>query len=199
MSVLIATSLTPVAILLLGTIARERIHAYRLEPLRIGVRTMLISIGVTGVRGFLASRGIGGADTSLLFAIAAVAAFTDLQYGYVFDRVLLAGGAGLIIAAAVREGVGAALAGAAAGAVTLAVPWALSRARGLGLGDVKLAGVLGCGLGLYGTLRAIWYAFVIGAIVSMGYILRRRSRGDALPFAPFLALGALLSTGVTAW
>jgi len=191
---------TAIAILCFASVAKERIHAYGLPPFAIDYRTAGVIAGIMLVRGIVALRGAAGIDTSLLFAIAAVAAITDLQYGYVFDRVLAVGGTAIVLADAVRGDVMGAFLGAVSAAAIVALPWALSRARGMGLGDVKMAGVLGCGLGFYGAMRAIWYAFVLGAVFSIGCIVTRRcSRGDALPFAPFIALGAVLSTLGAAW
>ena len=196
MNVISAATVTVLTIAALGAIAKERMRAYDLHPGLIDARTVAIAGFVTIARGWFASRGIGSIETSLTFAVAAVAAMTDLRCGYVFDRVLIAGGTALVALAASQGMLYPALLGAAAGASALAIPWALSRGRGIGLGDVKLAAVLGCALGPYDALRALWFAFVIGALVAVGGALTRRlSFGRAVPFAPFLALGAVLSAG----
>lgn len=200
MNVLSATSATIVSIAALTAIAKERMVAYRLAAGLFDARTIAIVASITIARGWLASRGIGSFDTSVAFAVAAVAAMTDLRCGYVFDRVLLAGGAALIALEVPHGKLSAALTGSVAGAAAMAIPWALSRARGMGLGDVKLAGVLGCALGPYDAMRTLWFAFVIGALVAVpGIVTGRHKRGQTLPFAPFLALGAVLSTGCAAW
>jgi leader peptidase (prepilin peptidase) / N-methyltransferase len=65
---------------------------------------------------------------------------------------------------------------------------------GMGMGDVKLALLLGAGLGW-----AVVPAFVVGllaAFVAAVVVLARgglSARKTALPFAPFLALGALVA------
>lgn len=200
MSTLLATAASALTIAALAAIATERMRAYRLGQNLLEVPTVAIAALVTLARGWLASRGIGGIDTSVVFAIAAVAAITDLRCGYVFDRVLLAGGAAIITLEVLHGKLGAAALGGATGASAMAIPWALSRTRGVGLGDVKLAGVLGIALGAGHALRAVWFAFVIGALLGVfAIVTRRRAREQALPFAPFLALGAMLSTGGTAW
>lgn len=199
MSVVPAALETGLATIALGAIANERMRAYGLGRL-LDARTVAISATVMLARGWLASLGVGDVDTSIAFALGAVAAITDLQCGYVFDRVLLAGGAALIAIEAVHGRLGVAVEGAVAAALLLAVPWALTRGRGLGFGDVKLAGVLGCCLGPYGSLRFLWFAFVLGAIASAARMLVwRRSREEPLPFAPFVALGAVLSAGGVTW
>lgn len=84
------------------------------------------------------------------------------------------------------------LAAAAAAAAFLGVP-ALVRPGGMGMGDVKLAGVMGLCLGP-SVAVALLGALLAGTLV--GLALARRStegRRLALPFGPFLALGALVA------
>lgn len=200
MSVVAASLETLLTMTVLAAIAYERMCGHGLKTRVVGARAMTIAVAATLARGWLAWRGVGGIETSIAFGIAAVAAITDLHCGYVFDRVLLAGSVALIAAEAVHGRLSFALEGGAVAAAALAVPWAVTRARGLGLGDVKLAGVLGCALGPYDAMRALWFAFVIGALVAVACIVtRRRSCGDAMPFAPFVALGAVMSAGSAAW
>lgn len=200
MNARVATIATVVTIVALGAIASERMRAYRVGCFRVDARTVAICVTVTATSGWFTSRGIAGIETPFAFGVAAIAAITDLQCGYVFDRVLFAGGAGLVVVAAAGARLPAGFAGAGLAAALLVIPWALSRGRGVGLGDVKLAGVLGLALGPYGAIRALWFAFVAGAIVAVACIVtRRRSKSDALPFAPFVALGAIVSAGSNAW
>ena len=67
--------------------------------------------------------------------------------------------------------------------------------RSLGLGDVKLAFVLGLFLGYLGwdeVVLGLFLGFLAGAVVGGGLIvLRRRSPRDPIPFGPFLAAGTL--------
>lgn len=66
--------------------------------------------------------------------------------------------------------------------------------RGMGFGDVKLAGSIGLFLGIRLGLLAIFLSFIFGASVGTVLILtRRKTLKDPLPFGPFLALGAALS------
>ena len=68
--------------------------------------------------------------------------------------------------------------------------------RGMGMGDVKLAGVLGVFLGYlsYGhVFLGLFLGFASGAVIGMLLIATGvRSRKDHIPFGPFLASGALL-------
>ncbi|WP_308169190.1 prepilin peptidase [Cellulomonas hominis] len=84
----------------------------------------------------------------------------------------------------------------AGGAVMFAVYLliVLAYPRGMGRGDVKLAGVLGMFLGWagWGNLVVGWFAaFLLGGIVGMGLIaVRRAGRRTAIPFGPWMLLGA---------
>lgn len=76
----------------------------------------------------------------------------------------------------------------------------VSRGRGMGLGDLKLAGALGLLLGWPDILFSFLLAFVIGALVSF-VLLARGLKGlkGSIPFGPFLIAGAFLTRvfGVT--
>jgi leader peptidase (prepilin peptidase)/N-methyltransferase len=85
------------------------------------------------------------------------------------------------------------IAGAAAGGFFLLA--ALARPGGMGMGDVKLAGVLGLFLG--GSVAvALMVALVAGTVVGAAVIARvgaAQGRKTAVPFGPFLALGGLVA------
>ena len=67
---------------------------------------------------------------------------------------------------------------------------AVTRGKGMGLGDLKLAVPLGLLLGWPDILFAIGAAFVIGAAVGLAAIASgRRTMKGSLPFGPFFALG----------
>ncbi|CDM65375.1 type 4 prepilin peptidase 1 [Pyrinomonas methylaliphatogenes] len=76
--------------------------------------------------------------------------------------------------------------------------WFWRRARGIeamGLGDVKMMMMVGAYLGLARTAVALFLAFLIGAVVGVALLLRRRERDwqMMLPFGIFLGIGALVS------
>lgn len=69
----------------------------------------------------------------------------------------------------------------------------LSRGRGMGLGDVKLAGALGFFMGWPDAALALISSFIIGALFSLVLIgLKRKTMKDFIPFGPFMALGVIL-------
>jgi leader peptidase (prepilin peptidase)/N-methyltransferase len=81
---------------------------------------------------------------------------------------------------------------------------AISRIRGkdlnavaFGFGDVRLGGFIGLILGFPDVFRAIFFAVVLGGLVGLLYwfvravILRRYSLFTAIPYGPFLVIGAM--------
>jgi leader peptidase (prepilin peptidase) / N-methyltransferase len=85
------------------------------------------------------------------------------------------------------------IAGAAAGGFFLLA--AIAYPRGMGMGDVKLAGVLGLYLGR-GVGLAVLIGLVAGALVGAIIIARvgaKEGRKTAVPFGPFLALGGVIA------
>ena len=75
--------------------------------------------------------------------------------------------------------------------------------RGMGMGDVKLAGVLGLFLGWLGweQLAVGWIGgFIIGGLVGVGALITRRAtRGTAIPFGPWMLAGAWLGILAGPW
>jgi leader peptidase (prepilin peptidase)/N-methyltransferase len=149
-----------------------------------------------------------GADWSvpaylvLAAALLAVSAI-DLEHFVVPNRVLLAtvavGVPLLVLAAAVDhrwDDLGTAAIGAAV-AFALLLVINLVNPRGMGMGDVKLAGVLGAWLGfldLGHVFLGLFLGFLLGSVGGILLIATGvRSRKDHIPFAPFLAAGALLA------
>jgi leader peptidase (prepilin peptidase) / N-methyltransferase len=85
------------------------------------------------------------------------------------------------------------IAGAAAGGFFLVA--AIAYPRGMGMGDVKLAAVLGLFLGR-AVGPAVFVALVAGTLVGAAVIARKgaqEGRKTAVPFGPFLALGGVVA------
>lgn len=128
---------------------------------------------------------------AIVLATMSVAAITDLAKGLIYDRALLAACVALFALLAVEGGAGNALAGAAISAAPFCVLYVVTRRRGIGLGDVKLAAVAGLGLGASATFVWAGSSFVFGALwATGGMLLGRLHRGQSVPFAPFMAAGA---------
>lgn len=74
--------------------------------------------------------------------------------------------------------------------------WLVSGGKWMGLGDAKLGLGIGWFLGLSKALLALVFSFWLGAVVGLTLIVLERRKykiSSAIPFGPFLALGALLA------
>ncbi len=76
---------------------------------------------------------------------------------------------------------------------TYAVLWFVYP-RGLGFGDVRLAGVLGIGLGWLGwgpLLVGLYAGFLLGGVIGAVLVLLKLADRTGVPFGPFMLLGAV--------
>jgi prepilin signal peptidase PulO-like enzyme (type II secretory pathway) len=82
---------------------------------------------------------------------------------------------------------------AAFASMLVALSISLATRGGFGMGDVKLAFLLGAGLGA-AVVGAVAVAMLATFVVSVGILVRRglKARKETIPFGPFLALGALI-------
>jgi leader peptidase (prepilin peptidase)/N-methyltransferase len=75
---------------------------------------------------------------------------------------------------------------------------ALIAPAGMGMGDVKLSALIGLYLGYFSWGRVFlgfFLAFLAGAVVGIGLMIAGRAgRKTAIPFGPFMALGAIIAT-----
>ncbi|MDD4761524.1 MAG: prepilin peptidase [Candidatus Pacebacteria bacterium] len=68
-----------------------------------------------------------------------------------------------------------------------------TQGKGMGMGDVKLAGALGILFGWPDTLLLIILAFIIGAAVGIKMIVKKEAKkGTMIPFSPFLVVSSFL-------
>lgn len=125
----------------------------------------------------------------------------DLDHHRLPNRILYPGtivGIGLLVAGSVVDGstdrLPAALAGGVGYFATLLVI-ALAARGGFGMGDVKLGFLLGVFLGFVGWEAVVaggFIAFLVGGLVAIILLFAgRKGRKEAIPFGPFLVLGAL--------
>ncbi len=149
------------------------------------------------VAAVLAKTGAGQIALSVAFILLLVPiALIDLEHRIIPNKLTALG-------AVLAVGIGTALdpsgeperliAGAAAGGALLLA--ALAYPAGMGMGDVKLAGVMGLFLGA-AVAPALLVALLAGVIVGVAVIARKgasEGRKTAVPFGPFLALGSIAS------
>ena len=127
---------------------------------------------------------------TMLIAVAAI----DLEHRIVPNRILLPAAVWAVPAVAIVD-VGELpehlIAGAAA--FTFLLIAALAYPAGMGMGDVKLAGVMGLYLGAP-VAPALLAGFAAGSAIGIALLARHgaEARKRAVPFAPFLALGGFI-------
>jgi leader peptidase (prepilin peptidase)/N-methyltransferase len=131
----------------------------------------------------------------LVFVATLVAiTLTDLERRIIPNRILAVAaiiGTALIIATDPTSIPERAISAAAAGGGLFLA--ALAYPRGMGLGDVKLAAVMGLFLGR-NVAPAILVALLSGSAFGLALVARegRSARKRAIPFGPFLALGGIV-------
>ena len=142
---------------------------------------------------------VRGLDADLLlelpFAAMLIAvADIDLEHRIVPNRILLPLAIwGVAATAVVRPDALPESLIAGAAAFTALLLTALAYPAGMGMGDVKLAGVMGIYLGL-SVVPALLLAFFAGSVVGIALMVRHgaSARKRGVPFAPFMAAGALV-------
>lgn len=140
----------------------------------------------------------------LLFALVALT-FIDLRHYIIPDEfsiysvpvgvagALLVGWLGYTGAPTWQGSVVGALVGGGFLAAVMGVYWLVRRQEGMGLGDVKLLAMLGAWFGPVAIFPILMMASIAGSIVGITVAIARRTGLQlALPFGPFLALGALI-------
>ena len=165
------------------------------EP--ISVRYPLIEVLTAAT--FAAIAAIAGVDAELWLALPfaalmiAVAAI-DIEHRIVPNKLLTPAAVWAVVAWPVVDlGFLPEALVAAAGAFAFLLIAALAYPAGMGMGDVKLAGVMGLYLGL-SVIPALAAAFLAGSIVGIAIVVRQGgdARKTGVPFAPFLAFGGLV-------
>jgi leader peptidase (prepilin peptidase)/N-methyltransferase len=154
---------------------------------------------LTGVT-FAAVAAARGMDDDLVLQLPFVAvliavAFIDAEHEVVPNRIVVPAAIFGAVAGAVvmTDDVPELLAAGAGGFVAMLLI-ALAYPRGMGMGDVKLAGVMGLYLGLE-VIPGLFVAFLTGTAVGLGILVREgaAARKKRVPFAPFLALGGIVA------
>lgn len=151
--------------------------------------TAALFVLVAAVEGIDGQLALSLPFVAMLVAVAAI----DLDHHIIPNRILAPAAIWAVVATAVADldALPEALA-AGAGAFAFLLAAALVHPAGMGMGDVKLAGVMGLYLGV-AVVPALLVAFVAGALVGVAMLAREgaAARKKGIPFGPFLALGSL--------
>ncbi len=178
-------------------------YAVLAERAGLRLRLGVAAAAVLGLLGY--ARGLRPDLPAFLLAgaVGVVLAWIDLQIHRLPDRLTLPSypvGVALLGLAALSDAAGAALLRALLGMLALLglyLALALLRPADLGLGDVKLAGVIGLFLGWVGwghLVLGAFLGFLVGALAGIVLILTgRATRRSHVPFGPAMLLGALVA------
>jgi leader peptidase (prepilin peptidase) / N-methyltransferase len=125
--------------------------------------------------------------------VLAVVSVIDVRRRIVPNRIVLPAAA-IVLAARTLVHPSAVWLVAGTGAAGFLLAAAAVRPGGMGMGDVKLALLLGVAVGRTVPL-ALVVALVAAALPSMALLVRHGARGRTMgiPFAPFLALGGVVA------
>ncbi len=78
-------------------------------------------------------------------------------------------------------------------AIAILGTWMFKK-EAMGGGDIKLMGGVGALLGWEGVITTIIFASFLGLVYALFLIIfKGKKGGDAIPFGPFLSLGALIN------
>ena len=158
-------------------------------------RRLALVVSATAAFALAAARYEQPDQAAVISAYAAVliaCAATDLMAFRVPNVITYPAAGGALLAAALMPhgNPTEALIGGALGAGLLLAIALISRG-GLGLGDVKLAGFAGLALGGPLILPALMITTIAGGLAAAYLALRVRRRSHPMPYAPFIAGGAL--------
>jgi len=145
--------------------------------------------------------GLGGsAAVASFFCLALVAvSATDLEHRIIPNRIVVPAGV-IVLAANTALHPGPQWAIGAVGASGFLLVAALAYPGGMGMGDVKLAFLMGAALG-----KTVPVALFVGMLAAMipGIVLLvrhgRAARKMGVPFGPFLALGSVVALFAGTW
>jgi prepilin signal peptidase PulO-like enzyme (type II secretory pathway) len=172
----------------LGTVAdRGPLLPYpgKVAPLAIAAAVLAFAVFPLDASAFIAA---------FLAAVLVVLSATDIERGIIPNRIVLPATA-VVLIARIAFFPGRALEwilAAVLAALALFLPRLLN-ASAFGMGDVKLALLLGAGLG-WGVALALPLAFVLVFPAALLVVVRGglAARNNTLPFGPFMAFGALI-------
>jgi len=148
---------------------------------------------------FVAVAAVRGVDTGLLLELPFVAmlvavAGIDYEHRIIPNRIVVPAAVwGLAVAAILHPDQLPELLIAGAGAFLFLLLAAVAYPAGMGMGDVKLGGVMGLYLGI-AVIPALLAAFLAGTLFGLAKIAREGpgARKSGVPFGPFLAIGGIL-------
>lgn len=132
----------------------------------------------------------------IIVSVLIVILFADLRYMIIPDEMIIVGSTASLVwliffnRALILEH----LLAAVGASLFFLLIYVITKGRGMGFGDVKLALFIGLLLGATATFMAIYVAFLTGAVIGIILILwKKKKMRSAIPFGPFLVFGTFVS------
>jgi leader peptidase (prepilin peptidase)/N-methyltransferase len=151
--------------------------------------TGLLWVGCFAHFGLSGRAFVAAAFCAVLLVVAAI----DFEHGIIPNAIVVPAGPLILVGdIAVAPGRAVEWAVAAFGAMLALLALALAYRGALGMGDVKLAFILGAGLGT-AVLTGFFIALSAAAVAAVVILVTRgaRARKETFPLGPFLAAGAI--------
>lgn len=147
---------------------------------------------------FLPVPSIGGKIVFLaIMSVLVTIFFADMKYRIIPDSLqlaLLVFGIGYLSLTGSKLSLGDHLLGSFLVLAPILGIFLITKGKGMGFGDVKLAGIIGLLFGIKVGAVAVYIAFVIGAIFGIILIILKRKRlKSKIAFGPFLVTGMIVS------
>lgn len=168
---------------------------YPVVELLTGVLFVLGALGQLGKLGELGILGaiIGVLLTWVLFSALIVIFFIDLEHQIIPDQILLP----IILLFFVWNlviGNWLFLLSGFISSLFFLLVHLVTKGKGMGLGDVKLAFLMGLALGFPKIVVAVYLAFLTGAVVGTILILGKKAKfGQKIAFGPFLSFSTIIT------
>lgn len=163
-----------------------------------GTRVAAVGLVAAGLAaGSFARFGLSGQAFVAAFVVVVLVVISaiDLEQRIIPNRIVLPATA-VVLTARIALSPGRTLEwiGASLGAAAFLLLIHLVQPEGLGMGDVKLALLIGAALGRY-TVAGLLVGMLAAAAVAIVVLVRegRAGRKKAIPYGPFLAFGAILA------
>ena len=165
----------------------------------IGVEVLAVEVGSAIVGAGVASQFGLGWLTALIWIVLVVLGaliIVDIAEQQLPDRLILVSLPFLVAIGWLAPTIGLTVPSSALGILVgggfLLLLWFVTKGRGIGLGDVKLASAFGLGLGYPIAIVMLFAAFMLGGAWSIGLLATGRAKFGQqvrVPFGPFLILG----------
>ncbi|MBQ3066209.1 MAG: prepilin peptidase [Clostridia bacterium] len=167
---------------------------------------LLSAVAIVLVRVYPSNTLIANMKLIVLLAVLVTVAVTDMREMIIPNRVILAG---LVLRAALataelltlRKAYLKLLRGELLAVGLVAIVFLLGVLivkNGIGMGDIKLMLVMGLFQGLYGLISALFFSLTVSFFIAIAMLIaKKKTRKDAIPFAPSVLIGTTISVFLT--